>query len=233
MSSSPLQSILLTSSDSDRSRIFFTVGFRTSFTQVSTSRIPMSDPFLAGRTGDSDSTGSEGTIGRNGHWNYIYSRRRDSGRRSARRSIRFGRRDSGRRNGFDRVGFADRIQTVENRRAGDSGPRGMVSPIHIGRSNPRTGTYGGARIRSYESNRRLRGKSDLDLVRIAIARTPVRFQRDDSEEARDSDGRFRMRSDDWIRPRRIQTGEAEEILDSGFPETSEDVAEGVAHPPFG
>ena len=44
----------------------------------------------------------------------------------------------------------------------------------------------------------------------------VRFERNDSEEARDSDWRFRMRSDDLIRLGRIQTGEAEEILDSGF-----------------
>ena len=54
------------------------------------------------------------------------------------------------------------------------------------------------------------------MVRIAIACTSVRFERDDSEEARDSDWRFRMRSDDLIRLGRIQTGEAEEILDSGF-----------------
>ena len=47
MSSRSLQSIFLTSSDSDRFRIFFTVGFRMSFTQVFRPRIPMSDPFLA------------------------------------------------------------------------------------------------------------------------------------------------------------------------------------------
>ena len=109
----------------------------------------------------------------------------------------------------------------------------------IGRSNPRTGTYGGTRIRSGGSNRRLRGESDLDLIGIAIARTSVRFERGDSEEARDSDGRFRMRpdgsasrSDDWIRLGRVRTGEAEEILDSGFLGTSDDFAEGIVHPLF-
>lgn len=42
----------------------------------------------------------------------------------------------------------------------------------IWRSDLRTGTYGGARIRSDGSNRRLRGESGLDLVRIAITRMP-------------------------------------------------------------
>ena len=60
------------------------------------------------------------------------------------------------------------------------------------------------------------------MVRIAIARMSVRFERNDSEEVCDSDWRFWMRSDDLIRLGRIQTGEAEEILDSGFPEISED-----------
>ena len=35
-----------------------------------------------------------------------------------------------------------------------------------------------------------------------------------------------------IRPGRIQTGEAEEILDSGFKWTLEDFAEGIVHPFF-
>ena len=51
--------------------------------------------------------------------------------------------------------------------------------------------------------------------------------------------RFRMwsdgsasRSDDWIRPGRIKTCEADEILDSGFQEISDDFAEGIVHPFF-
>ena len=55
-----------------------------------------------------------------------------------------------------------------------------------------TGTYGGTRIQSGGSNRRLRGESDLDLIWFAIARMFVRFERGDSEEVCDSDGRFRM-----------------------------------------
>lgn len=41
-----------------------------------------------------------------------------------------------------------------------------------------------------------------------------------------------MRSDGRIRPGRIRTGEAEEILDSGFLGTSEDFAEGIVRPLF-
>ena len=50
--------------------------------------------------------------------------------------------------------------------------------------------------------------------------------------------RFRMgcgsasRSDDWIRPGRIETDKAEENLDSGFLGTSDDFAEGIVRPLF-
>ena len=86
-----------------------------------------------------------------------------------------------------------------------------------------TGIYGGTRIRPGGSNRRRCGETDLDLIWFAIARMFVRFERGDSEEARDSGGRLPMwpdgsasRSDDWIRLGQARTGEAEEILDSGF-----------------
>ena len=47
VSSGSLQSVFLTLSDSEPIRVFFTVGFRMSFTQVFRPRIPMLDPFLA------------------------------------------------------------------------------------------------------------------------------------------------------------------------------------------
>ena len=55
-----------------------------------------------------------------------------------------------------------------------------------------TGIYGGTRIRPGGSNRRRCGETDLDLIWFAIARMFVRFERGDSEEVCDSDGRFRM-----------------------------------------
>ena len=77
------------------------------------------------------------------------------------------------------------------------------------------------------------------MIGIAITRTSVRFERGDSEETRDSDGRLptqpdgsTSRSDDWIRLGRVRTCEAEENLDSGFLGTSDDFAEGIVRPLF-